>query len=250
MDDSSDTWTSELREANLLAEDITRRIQENNSNGNLGDEPSVQWKSAVRRKVTMLGAKADHLQERLKNRSVISSLRAEELRRREDIVLGLRCRMQQMAASLQEAHQPSTRSASLHDRAGQPAAGSRADEMSEVDKRGGDLGSEADNWGLVRMQIEAMQEQEDEMDLMHNSVWKAKHVALAINGELDLQTRLLDDLDDDLGTSRSRVQGLQQQLANVTRRAKNSRWCTLVGSTGVIIGLVLVLVVLRKLLGS
>lgn len=53
-----------------------------------------------------------------------------------------------------------------------------------------------DNEGLVKQQELMIRQQDAELDDLAQTVQSTKHVSLAINDELTLQDRLLDDLDD------------------------------------------------------
>lgn len=53
-----------------------------------------------------------------------------------------------------------------------------------------------DNDGLVKQQELMIRQQDAELDDLAQTVQSTKHISLAINDELTLQDRLLDDLDD------------------------------------------------------
>jgi len=50
-----------------------------------------------------------------------------------------------------------------------------------------------------------------------------QHIALTVNEELDLHRRLLDDLDEDVDVTHSRMRAAQKKLKHVMRRAGNCR---------------------------
>ena len=50
-----------------------------------------------------------------------------------------------------------------------------------------------------------------------------QHIALTINEELDLQQRLLDDLDDDVEVSQSRMRAAQKKLKLVLKKSGNCK---------------------------
>ena len=51
----------------------------------------------------------------------------------------------------------------------------------------------------------------------------AQHIALTVNEELDLHHRLLEDLDEDVEVTHSRMRAAQKKLKHVMRRAGNCR---------------------------
>lgn len=51
----------------------------------------------------------------------------------------------------------------------------------------------------------------------------AQHIALTVNEELDLQRRLLDELDEDVEVTHSRMRTAQKKLKYVLRRSGNCR---------------------------
>ena len=50
-----------------------------------------------------------------------------------------------------------------------------------------------------------------------------QHVAVAINEELDLQVRLLDDLGEDLDVTQSRLHAAKRRIADVLKRSGNCK---------------------------
>jgi SYP5 family syntaxin len=67
---------------------------------------------------------------------------------------------------------------------------------------------------------------------------RAQHIALTVNEELDLHARLLDELDEDVEGTHSRMRAAQKRLKGVMRRSGNCR------SMCITIGLMAVLAVL------
>nr|GMC79282.1 syntaxin-51-like [Ipomoea batatas] len=81
-----------------------------------------------------------------------------------------------------------------------------------------------DNQGLVSFQRQVMKEQDDDLGKLEESVLSTKHVALAINEELNLHTGLLDSLDHHVETTNTRLQRVQRRLAMLNMRTKGG--CT------------------------
>ncbi|KAJ6332217.1 hypothetical protein OIU76_010579 [Salix suchowensis] len=78
-----------------------------------------------------------------------------------------------------------------------------------------------DNQGLVGFQRQIMREQDEGLDKLEETVISTKHIALAVNEELTLHTRLLDDLDEHVDVTNSRLQRVQKNLAFLNKRTKD-----------------------------
>ncbi|XP_020579964.1 syntaxin-52-like isoform X2 [Phalaenopsis equestris] len=63
-----------------------------------------------------------------------------------------------------------------------------------------------DNHGIVVLQRQIMKEQDEGLEKLEETVLSTKHIALAVNEELDLQTRLIDNLDEHVDITDSRLQ--------------------------------------------
>ncbi|GFH07769.1 syntaxin-52, partial [Haematococcus lacustris] len=57
--------------------------------------------------------------------------------------------------------------------------------------------AELDSRGLLQLQQQTMVQQDEVLGQMEKTVRNTKHIALAIGEEVDLQTRLLDELDEE-----------------------------------------------------
>ncbi|KAH7415146.1 hypothetical protein KP509_14G030000 [Ceratopteris richardii] len=104
----SDTWLKEFEEAAKLADDITGRLREREIIQSTGGDPSHLIVS-TRRKITVLGTCLDRLESLLQNPPEKPILSKEEIHRRQDMLLGIRLRTKQMAASFSTS--PSNRAA-------------------------------------------------------------------------------------------------------------------------------------------
>lgn len=94
----ADTWLKEFEEAMQMAEDVTGRLRERDMIVSSGGDPS-QLVSSTRRKITVLGTCLDRLESLLQNPPEKPRLNEEELYRRQDMLLGIRFKTKQMAAS-------------------------------------------------------------------------------------------------------------------------------------------------------
>ncbi|GAB2269328.1 Syntaxin-51 [Dionaea muscipula] len=109
--------------------------------------------------------------------------------------------------------------------------------------------SDLDNQGIVGLQRQVMREQDEGLEKLEETVTSTKHIALAVNEELNLQTRLIDTLDYQVEATGSRLQCIQKNLAILNKRTKGgcSCLCLLLTVVGIVI-LILVIWVLIKYL--
>ena len=83
--------------------------------------------------------------------------------------------------------------------------------------------------------------------VLHSSIFppRAQHIALAIGEEVDLQTRLLDDLQDEVDTTHMRMRAATSRVKKII--ASSSTWkggfCIFV----LIVALVVVLLLVLKI---
>ncbi|RXI03416.1 hypothetical protein DVH24_004068 [Malus domestica] len=179
MASSSDSWIKEYNEATKLADDISGMISELST---LPAGPDTQRHvSAIRRKITILGTRLDSLQSLLSKLPGKQHISEKEMNRRKDMIGNLRSKVKQMASTL-------TSNSSNRDSLLGP-------EINKTDAMGRTVG--LDNYGLV--------EQDEGLEKLEETVISTKHIALAVNEELDLHTRLIDDLDDHVEVTDSRL---------------------------------------------
>ncbi|KAK4479476.1 hypothetical protein RD792_014990 [Penstemon davidsonii] len=179
---SGDTWVREYNEAVKLADDITNMISERSSLPTTG--PVAQrHSSAIRRKITILGTRLDSLQSLLSKLPGKQPLTEKEMNRRKEMAENLRSKVNQMASTLNMSNH------AIRDSLLGPEI-NPADAVSRT--------SGLDNYGVV--------EQDEDLEKLEGTVMNTKHIALAINEELDLHTRLIDTLDEHVEVTDSRLQ--------------------------------------------
>lgn len=229
MASSSDSWLKEYNEAMKLADDISGMISEHNSFPASGPE-TQRHASAIRRKITILGTRLDSLQSLLSKLPVKSE---KEMNRRKDNLANLRSKVNQMASTLNMSN--------FANRDSLLGPEIKPDAMSRT------VG--LDNNGLVGLQRQVMKEQDEGLEKLEETVLSTKHIALAVNEELTLHTRLIDDLDEHVDVTDSRLRRVQKNLAILNKRTKGgcSCMCMLLAVIG-IVGLVLVIWLLVKYL--
>lgn len=207
MGSSSDAWVREYNEAVRLSEDITGMISERSSMSGTGQD-ALRHSSNIRRKITILGTRLDSLQASL---SKLPGKHTEkELNRRRDMVANMRSKVNQMASTLNMSNF-ATRDSLLGPDTKQ------ADAMSRI--------AGLDNSGIVGLQRQVMREQDEGLEKLEETVTSTKHIALAVNEELDLHTRLIDDLDEHVDVTDSRLKRVQKNLAILNKRTKGGCSC-------------------------
>ncbi|KAJ6332219.1 hypothetical protein OIU76_010581 [Salix suchowensis] len=111
------------------------------------------------------------------------------------------------------------------------------------DKKTDDIVNRAsglDNHGLVGFQRQIMKEQDEGLEKLEETVTSTKHIALAVNEELTLHTKLLDDLDEHVDVTNSRLQTVQRKLAFLNKRTKGGCSCLIL----LVIAIVILIVVI------
>ncbi|KAI3456867.1 hypothetical protein Pfo_013530 [Paulownia fortunei] len=229
---SGDSWVREYNEAVKLADDITNMISERSSLPTTGPE-AQRHSSAIRRKITILGTRLDSLQSLLSKLPGKQSLTEKEMNRRRDMVANLRSKVNQMASTLNMSN--FARDSLL------------GPEIKPVDAMSRATG--LDNQGIVGLQRQIMKEQDEGLENLEETVISTKHIALAVNEELGLHTRLIDNLDEHVEVTDSRLQRVQRRLAILNKRTKGgcSCMCLLLSVIGIIV-LVAVIYMLIKYL--
>lgn len=101
--------------------------------------------------------------------------------------------------------------------------------------------AEMNNAQLLQMQRALMEEQDEALGHLEQSVNTTKHVALQINEETQLQNRLLDELEEEVEDTSNRLATAQRQLKKIMRRADGCKAQILLFIVIVILILVLVL---------
>ncbi|KAH0854381.1 hypothetical protein HID58_073710 [Brassica napus] len=233
MASSSDAWMREYNEALKLSEDINGMMSERNSSGVTG--PDAQRRaSAIRRKITILGTRLDSLQSLLVKVPGKQHVSEKEMNRRKDMVGNLRSKANQVASALNMSNF-ANRDSLLGPETKPDDAMNRVSGM--------------DNQGIVGFQRQVMREQDEGLEKLEETVMSTKHIALAVNEELTLQTRLIEDLDYHVDVTDSRLRRVQKSLAVMNKNMKGGCSCmSMLLSVLGIVGLALVIWLLVKYL--
>lgn len=208
MASSADPWVREYNEASKLADDINSMISAKSS---YGSGPEAQrHSSAIRRKITILGTRLDSLHSMLTKLPTKQPLTEKEMNRRRDTLTNLRTKVTQMASTLNMSNFANRDSLLGPDT-------KPADAMSRT--------TGLDNSGIVGLQRQIMREQDEGLEQLEETVISTKHIALAVNEELTLHTRLIEDLDEHVDVTDSRLKRVQKNLAILNKRTKGGCSC-------------------------
>eukprot|EP00250_Pteridium_aquilinum_P024588 c29299_g1_i1 orf=106-813(-) len=224
-----DAWMREFEDAVRLSDDIAGRLADRESGSTvLRSGEASRLISLIRRKITTLGTKLDSLLSLLANPSLTKSLNDRDLTKRQEMVLNLRARMNQLAVSLNS--QDTNRSTLL----GQDSV------QAELKENNWTVG--LSNSGIVGLQRQIMREQDEDLVKLEETAMSTKHIALAVNEELDLHTRLLDDMDEDVDVTNNRIKVVQKRLGFLSKKASsNCSFMSLILMVFVIVFLILVM---------
>ncbi|KAJ8494256.1 hypothetical protein OPV22_015977 [Ensete ventricosum] len=209
MASSSDTWIREFNEASKLAEDIGTMISERSSLPASG--PDIQRHlTAIRRKITILRTRLESLESILLTLPSMQPIKGKELHKRQDMLSNLKSKANQMASALNMSN-----------------FANRTDLLGENKKSTDVINRTAglDNYGVVGLQRQIMKEQDEDLEKLEETVISTKHIALTVNEELDLHTGLIDDLDQHVDLTDSRLQRVQKRLAILNKRTKGGCSC-------------------------
>ncbi|KAM3690707.1 hypothetical protein ACJW31_09G140000 [Castanea mollissima] len=161
--------------------------------------------STARRKITILRTKLETLELLLSTLSNTQPITGKEMNRRQDMLKNLSSKVNQMAATLNMS--------GFNNRDSLLGPNMKQDDI--MNRTNG-----LDNHGLVGFQRQIIKEQDEGLEKLEETVTSTKHIALAVNEELNLHTRLLNNLDQHVDSTESNLQRVQKKLAVLNRRTK------------------------------
>ncbi|KAK1279463.1 Syntaxin-52 [Acorus gramineus] len=230
MASALDLWVREFNEASKLADDISARMGESSSLPPSGPE-TQRHLSMIRRKITILKTRLDNLDSLTSSLPSRQPIKEKELHRRQDMVANLRSKANQMASKLNMSNYANR----------EDLLGGSKKSADDVNRLAG-----LDNHGLVSLQRQTIKEQDQGLEKLEETVLSTKHIALTINEELDLHTRLIDDMDQHVESTDSRLQRVQKRLAILNKQMKGG--CTCMSLLLSVIGIVILIVVILELI--
>ncbi|KAF4585045.1 hypothetical protein EYR40_001879 [Pleurotus pulmonarius] len=102
---------------------------------------------------------------------------------------------------------------------------------------------DADPGIMLQTQRRLMDEQDEHLDRLSQSVGRQHHISLQINDELDVHTGLLQELDTDLDQTGNRLTSARRRLDRVARGAKENSSAMAIG---LLILILLLLIIIFK----
>lgn len=199
----------ELNEATRLSDDVNAMMASLPPPPTSGPD-AQRLTSAVRRKISILGTRLDSLESDLSKLPSKQPITEKELNKRKDMLSNLKSKAKQMGSTLNMSN-----FASREDLLGRSKRS-----VDEIDRTAG-----LDNHGIVGLQRQVMKEQDQGLEKLEETVFSTKHIALAVNEELDLHSRLINDLDEQVDATDSRLQRVQKRLAILNKRTKGGCSC-------------------------
>ncbi|GMH34134.1 hypothetical protein BSKO_01968 [Bryopsis sp. KO-2023] len=211
----TDAWHKDYEHAKQLAQDITALIQERNLKHPDGGPQGSRMTAAARRKIGSLGTATDALQDLLASSRDVTD---NERNRRRDMVRALKTQRENLLQALKR-EQAAVNRASLLD----GGVGGRAGPPRETDQT-----AALENHQLIGLQTQVMRQQDQELEQMEEAVHNTKHVANAINEEVDLQIRLLDNLEEEVDVVHSRMGAAAKRVKTVLTQSSECRTWSIV----------------------
>lgn len=190
---------------------------------------AVKLTATVQRKSAALDAELDRLSASLES----SSITARESRRRQDLIGGLRRKAEELSGALSRGRKAPGTSVGM----------GSIDIQDDWDSRETEATVDLDNRSILQLQRNLMQDQDDELEELSRVVTSTKHIGLAVSEELDLHARLLDDIDEEVTRTGSRLKLAQKMALAVYKKTSN---CKLV-MVAILVALVLVTLVVALL---
>ncbi|XP_042415791.1 syntaxin-52-like [Zingiber officinale] len=209
MTTSFDPWTRDFNEASKLFDDIAEMVSEMGSLPPSGPDTQCHL-STIRRKRTILKNRLESLESLLPKYLSDQSIKDFEINKHHDLLSNLKSKANQMSSTID-----------------MPNFANR-EELLGHNKRSVEIISitpALDNQGIVSLQRQTMKEQDEGLEKLGETLLNTKHIALSINEELDLHTRLIDDLDDHVEITDSTLQRVQKTLSILNKRTKGSCSC-------------------------
>uniref|UniRef100_J3LJD9 t-SNARE coiled-coil homology domain-containing protein n=1 Tax=Oryza brachyantha TaxID=4533 RepID=J3LJD9_ORYBR len=204
-----DEWLKRFDEAERLGGGGGGRIAERESVSPSLLPHELQRRTAeIRRKVAILETRLDMMQEYLSQLPNKQRINLRELNK-------LAAKLSTLSSKVKEVGAPFTmkRSSNRNELLGPDDNHAKVD-VSSIPEMGN------------REIIELQKKQDDELDKLEESIVSTKHIALAINEELDLHTRLIDDLAERTDEKSNQLQRAEKRLKSVTTRMRKSGSCT------------------------
>ena len=104
--------------------------------------------------------------------------------------------------------------------------------------------SQLDNQQIHAYHKDVLQQQDEQLDRLGESIGRQRDLSIQIGDELDDHIQMLDDVDGHVDRHQTRLDGARRQLGNVARRARDNKQITII--LILIIILVLLIIILKS----
>ena len=104
--------------------------------------------------------------------------------------------------------------------------------------------SQLDNQQIHAYHKDVLQQQDEQLDRLGESIGRQRDLSIQIGDELDDHIQMLDDVEGHVDRHQSRLDGARRQLGNVARRARDNKQITII--LILIIILVLLIIILKS----
>ncbi|XP_062211088.1 syntaxin-52-like [Phragmites australis] len=218
-----DQWTKRFREAERLVDDVVERIAERESVPPSLPRELQRRTAEIRRKLTILGTRLDMLQEDL-----------SDLAEKQNINLKQLCKLAEKLSALSSKAKKAGGQFTLKYSSDRNDLCGSSEKCAKIDIKST---ADMDNREMVDLQRKVMKEQDEKLDILEETIASTKHIALAINEEMDLHTRLIETLDVGVEDTSNQLQRAQKRLKYLNTRMRKgcSCWGLVLSVTAVVI---------------
>jgi len=215
-----DSWLNEYDRLVQISNELSANIKEFHAQTRAGSNPNnVKLSAIIRRGLVQLTTDIARLQDTLPDLNILE----REKNRRKDMLFNLTTRKDQLSDELSRPDQanrdsPSAqlKSGSNAQAQGKPRAWGAAKET--------DMTKDLDNAQLLQLQKDQMAIQDDQLEILSQSVGRQKEVAITINSELNEHNKLLEDLEVKTAKTQN---GIERERKHVKKVSESSKVCGL-----------------------
>lgn len=104
--------------------------------------------------------------------------------------------------------------------------------------------SQLDNQQIHDYHKGVLQQQDEQLDRLGESIGRQRDLSIQIGDELDDHVQMLDDVEGHVDRHQTRLDGARRQLGNVARRAKDNKQLTII--LILVVVLVLLIIILKN----
>jgi len=231
-----DSWINEYDRLQQLSSDISADIKEYHTQARNGSNTNnVKLSAAIRKNLVQLTTDIARLHDALPNLQITE----KERNRRKDMTFNLATRKDQLSELMSK---PLDQVTSKTSAAAELKSGAKPQQKRAWGAQGQpqetDETRQLDNGQLLQLQKSQMGQQEEHLDLLSQSLNRQKEIGVTINTELDVHTKLLDDMDTKVHKTQAGIERERRHMEGVSEKSK------VCGMWVIIIILMLIIVVL------